>query len=893
MFFTREDINKIYQALLKLGIKDSELPETSDVKNDDTLAIVQDGKNKQINVREFLNQISLWKREDFINVTDKYKKSHITLVEAIQAIPIVQRKEGLVITFLDTENNWRIYQFRGSLLQFNNETLWVDLYDFSPYIIDPILPDEEDITQSAIDEQGNTYLSLKDRTYNPSEFSGKGYKILRKNIIEIEDANFNKVKKNILTQDMINEPNTIYEIRYDFDLNDAEITIPENCVLKFNGGSLNNGTLKGRVLIENKNGNLVNINLKDDFSIKDDEIFIIDNDIWGIFSNGTSSEVTTAGINNAFLFAHKMGYKKVKLLPGTYLVEIRKDLLYNRRFNECILLYSDTEYDFTDVIIKQQAHANQKASLLLLFDCINTSILNGTLIGDRVTHNYTEVGTYEQCYGINIVASKNILIKDTIIYDFPADAIFIAGTSSLDYNGQGQFNPNTGSKQVSISGCDLSHCRRQGISIVNAFDTLVENCNIHDISLKEEMGIKPGAGIDLEPWNETFVAEIVLRTTIKNCTFNNNNKHIIIANIFAHSTFITGCVFESKKPKEKPQYVSDFVHAVLNNANSNSPKFTNTLNNKYPINIYWKYDNTIVSNCVCKYNYLYAVPVVTECTFTGEYCGISSQSINPVDSYTCSIQRCKFNNLVYISGKGIKQFYDCTFDNIVASSNTCYMNNCTVLQASKELSNLFKVTIKQCGISPVGTIDSCDITFSEESISGNTVYANVVYKNCILKFNKKKGIAINLSLKYTLSISNCRLLINTPNKIVETAKEVILNDSIIEVNHNNNTYTQNYFNNENLIAVNNIIINRVATSTAKTFDIGKLIKDNLYIGDKLLEETIPLVKGNTSRRPTLVDVGFEYYDTTLKKKIIWNGTEWTNIDSTDLDTPTDEWTTIE
>ena len=129
MFFTREDINKIYQALLKLGIKDSELPETSDVKNDDTLAIIQDGKNKQINVREFLNQISLWKREDFINITDKYKKSHITLVEAIQAIPIVQRKEGLVITFLDTENNWRIYQFRGSLLQFNNETLWVELIE--------------------------------------------------------------------------------------------------------------------------------------------------------------------------------------------------------------------------------------------------------------------------------------------------------------------------------------------------------------------------------------------------------------------------------------------------------------------------------------------------------------------------------------------------------------------------------------------------------------------------------------------------------------------------------------------------------------------------------------------------------------------------------------------
>lgn len=835
------------------------------------------------------------------------------------------------------------------------------------------LPDDEDLTSVQIG--GREVVKLNDRAYEPSNFSGKGYKILRKNIqrlslptatilvsnipsssgsititingkattvsldvatdtttaiiatkigtalkaslddydvsvssntivltrnnskyaspssidvgnttagISVKDSITKSERKNVLTQDMINDPNTIYEIRYDFDLNGAEITLPENCVLKFNGGSLNNGTLKGRVLIENKNGNLINIEIQDDFSIKDDETFIVDNNIWGIFNDGTSSEVTTAGINNAFIFAHKLGFKKVKLLPGTYLVEIKKDLLYNKLFNECVVLYSDTEYDFTNVTIKQQAHANQQASLLLLFDCTNTSILNGTLIGDRVTHDYT-TGTSDRCYGINIVTSKNVLIKDTTIYDFPSDAIFITGTSSLDYKGQGQFNPNTGSKQVSISGCDLSHCRRQGISIVNAFDTLVENCNIHDISLNEEMGIAPGSGIDLEPWNETFVAEIVLRTTIKNCTFNNNRKHIVIANIFAHSTLITGCVFESKKPEEKPQYVSDLVYAVQNNANSNSPKFTNTLNNKYPIDIYWEYDNTIVSNCTCKYNYIYATPVVTECTFTGEYCGISSQSINTVDSYICNIQRCKFDNSVYLSGKGIIQFYDCIFDNAIGIfADKYYMDNCIVLQASDKLKNLFNVTIKQCRISPIGKIDACDITFSGEPILDGVTYANVEYKNCILKFNKEKDIAINTGLKYTLSISNCRLLINTPNKIVQTAKGVILNDNIIEVNHNNNTYTQNYFNNENLIAVNNIIINKVATSTAKTFNIGKLIKDNFYIGDKLSEETIPLVKGKTSQRPTLVDVGFEYYDTTLKKKIIWNGTEWTNMDGTAL-----------
>lgn len=97
------------------------------------------------------------------------------------------------------------------------------------------MPDEEDI-QSVDDGTGSQVLKFNDRAYNPSNFSGKGYTILRKNIVD---------EKNVLTQEMINEPNTVYEIRYNFDLNEQEITIPQGCILKFEGGSLNNGTLKG------------------------------------------------------------------------------------------------------------------------------------------------------------------------------------------------------------------------------------------------------------------------------------------------------------------------------------------------------------------------------------------------------------------------------------------------------------------------------------------------------------------------------------------------------------------------------------------------------------------------------------------------------------------------
>lgn len=501
MFFTREDINKIYQALLKLGIKDSELPETSDVKNDDTLAIIQDGKNKQINVREFINQISLWKEEDFINVTDKYKKSHITLVEAIQEIPIVQRKEGLVITFLDTENNWRIYQFRGSLLQFNNETLWVDLYDFSPYIINPILPDEEDITQSAIDEQGNTYLSLKDREYNPSEFSGKGYVILRKNIVE---------GKNILTQDMINEPNTVYEIRYDFDLNNTEITIPENCVLKFNGGSLSNGTINGnyaKVETETLDNVLINIKYTSPINFNRNLTYYIIPEIWGIIEgymekgeNGHYTEEqydimynNGVGFTKAIEYASNNGFNKVIFPKGKYCFTSFDGVIKHRitysiwvhdLYNFDVDLNSSELYFIIDDTQKSKyvtfdyGHTYDiRGGLIGLSGCENIHIHNGKLIGDRFIRVYKEdrAKWAEGTYGISVIGINiNIKISDIDVSNFMGDGISASINNFIytNYKQNAYFHSTENiTRKNGSPTSDLSYITVEGTSLSDFIDT--------------------------------------------------------------------------------------------------------------------------------------------------------------------------------------------------------------------------------------------------------------------------------------------------------------------------------------------------------------------------------------------------------------------------------------
>lgn len=114
-------------------------------------------------------------------------------------------------------------------------------------------PDEEDITQNGM------YLKFRDRLFQNDNVNGLGYKILRKNLTVI-----NSEVVNVLTQDMISSDNTIYEIRYDYVLKES-ITIPENCILKFTGGTLCNGTLVCQntdIVAESDYGILNNVRLQ-------------------------------------------------------------------------------------------------------------------------------------------------------------------------------------------------------------------------------------------------------------------------------------------------------------------------------------------------------------------------------------------------------------------------------------------------------------------------------------------------------------------------------------------------------------------------------------------------------------------------------------------------------
>jgi hypothetical protein len=243
MFFTQEDYRKIEKWLLANSRKDTDfVGAATPLKGNETVVLVQNGKNVNVLLKDLIEQIFLLGVSDFLNVTDKYNESYISLTQAIQLIPFKSRKTGQVITFLDENGKWRIYQFQGARLnQWNNTTLWIDLIKQIQGI--SIIDSEDIIVDINNDNQASLYLA--DKNYNTADYSGLGRVYLRKNIQRVQNPDTGvPYNTNLLTQQMISKENTIYIIQYDYNLNGQTITIPDNCILQFEGGSISTGTLK-------------------------------------------------------------------------------------------------------------------------------------------------------------------------------------------------------------------------------------------------------------------------------------------------------------------------------------------------------------------------------------------------------------------------------------------------------------------------------------------------------------------------------------------------------------------------------------------------------------------------------------------------------------------------
>lgn len=244
MFFTLDDYKNIERWLSKRTVKDTDFPLADPLHGTEGIPVIQDGKNKILGINSFIEQVKRLDLPDFYNITDSSGEDNITIKRAVELIPVNVRKLGLAITFRNENGNWVVYQFKGtSVFQWDNLSYWSNIVQEA---LDDLsfAPDEEDLTRVRI--KGKNLIKFKDKEYRPEDFSGMGRIILRKNMVCPESLHIDDEDHfvNLLTQQMVRNHNTVYIVQYDFDLDGGALVMPINSVLWFQGGSINNGTLK-------------------------------------------------------------------------------------------------------------------------------------------------------------------------------------------------------------------------------------------------------------------------------------------------------------------------------------------------------------------------------------------------------------------------------------------------------------------------------------------------------------------------------------------------------------------------------------------------------------------------------------------------------------------------
>lgn len=826
-------------------------------------------------------------------------------------------------------------------------------------------PDEEDITTEVVNNEH--VLKLADKEYRPENYSGKGYKRLRKNIqkinlavtkitvnsaptkdgeisvtinnidthislvkdthntpaivaqtisdalvsahtdynievteniitltrkhsgevassafdvadtgvtLVIEDST-KSAKRNILTPVMINQPNTIYEIRYDFDLNGETIEMKEGCTFKFEGGSLSNGSLVGNnTYIKYIKGNVL---FKENLCIAGR---------WNVpyITSSMFEDLSSDNeIKKLIYLTDKSIFNTVIIEHGTYNVSVKSPLDY------AIGLNSNTKLILNGTI---SLAPNNFASydVLKISDSSNVVVEGtGSIIGDKSTHTGT---TGEWGVGVEILNSKNIKIDGINILDCWGDCVYVGDNS----------------KQICLSNLNIDNGRRQGISIVSGDNIVVENCIIRNIS-----GTNPEYGIDIEPNKEQSIDNVYINNIkfysckggilsyggannafignvkISNCSFDNvyekctislhgvNNASIINCNIIANTCIsvqscnavaIENCYLDSRKVDGTGTERTIF---------SAKNKIISILNNIILSNGVAIRDS---SNTIIEHNDITCLKL-----FDGFPANINNTKIinNNISGYLSGqLTNCTINNNIIKAGSSV---------NLIESSvinNNKFLGTMTIelLKDTKICNNIFSGIVKtdDTDRNPVnlycGTIENSIINgnyFNNGNIE--STIKNCIISSNILKYDSGECLRCNNDSINVIIDNNIICYIGTSEQLnminlISTTFSIIINNLL-----DPNSLVKYAVQFSDYKSTNDIVRNNRLVSPCK---IGGRSFGPINDGC-IVESADYATKGATSKRPIIKsfseslndgDTAYPYFDTTLNKIIYWTGHEW-------------------
>lgn len=198
---------------------------------------------------------------------------------------------------------------------------------------------------------------------------------------------------------------------------------------------------------------------------------------YGATGNGTTDD--TAAIQSALDASNTKGIPYVCFPSGTYKVSAAST---DNNFYTALNLYSGQHLIFDQVTLQLTANSYDFYAIINIHNISNVELSgNLTIVGDRESHTGT---TGESGHGIRIVNSKNVYVHDINVQHTWGDGVCVGGNGTMDEI----------SKNVTIERVQTYKCSRNGLSIIEAQDVVVRDC---DFSYTDRTN--PQYGIDIEP----------------------------------------------------------------------------------------------------------------------------------------------------------------------------------------------------------------------------------------------------------------------------------------------------------------------------------------------------------------------------------------------------------
>lgn len=658
------------------------------------------------------------------------------------------------------------------------------------------------VEQDALtDQQRNTALAnVSNQTANST--TGKmGYKVL-------------DPTKTFAEQ--VTSENTIYEIRNVFDLggtqeNPVSVTIPNGCILRFNGGVIKNCTLvnayidAAREKIFDTSVNFTNI--------KNATVYP---EWFGAVADGTTNNST------AFEKAVSLG-KTISIGCGTYLVTNQLSCMPNTSFigenkRESIVKTNGIILNLNSVVSNVTISSISKTTPFLL----------------KVSNSITD--SIQYYLRINIY---NVYLSGAGFNDYDTEIYGIVFECESNSN-------NTGFYGVNVTNIDFSGRFLYAIYF-NAVDSdaWITYVNFENIFINNaKYPIEFTSVRDLTDNTFYNFQGIYFRNVCAQYNYNTSvTPSVGWTDSFIRIQSLSGGLFDACNCVDAPNTIKEYYfkskHSSISIVNAPQSDLFNNIG---------KYDDSSVDE-------------------------IFAQNINtiPTSMYSQYTSRIKFTEISSINAPN----YSVSPISTIATLMTSTPNSFTGIRFSNNFSVNANNNYKYIGISTAGYI-----VHSKPIAPGDPIKLSRVYSTGYIP---TRGTSEGLpTINDYGGLARGAFIYWTP------FGHLLCFD----------TYTGNWNDALGIRITNNVTKRKGTTAeriamTMYSYNNGFLFYDtdlkkyvlwNGSVWTNVDGSTLALTKGADTDRPTLtsVDAGFQYFDTTLGKYICWNGTTWVNLDGTAL-----------